>query len=91
MLDINNYPMQKITVELTDNNSLKALQALENENLIRIVQEPESESYALPGKPMSEQEFKSWVKFTEEQSTVSITEAKQLWAAQKKKLQRLTR
>ena len=83
--------MQKITVELTDNNSLKALQALEHKNLIRIVQEPEYDSYSLPGKPMSKEDFTNWVKNAEDNSTVSITEAKQQWATQKKKLQRLIR
>jgi hypothetical protein len=83
--------MQTVTIELTDNNSLKALQDLEQKHLIRIVKEPEINSYALPGEPMSEQDFKKWVENTEDSPTVSITEAKQRWAIQKKKLQKLIR
>ena len=86
-----NYLMQTVTIELTDNNSLKALQDLEHKHLIRIVKEPDLNSYALPGEPMSEQDFKKWIEYTEDSSTVSIIEAKQRWATQKKKLQKLIR
>jgi len=83
--------MQTVTIELTDNNSLKALQDLEHKHLIRIVKEPDLNSYALPGEPISEDDFKKWVEHTENSPTVSITEAKQRWASQKKKLQKLIR
>ncbi|VAW18251.1 hypothetical protein MNBD_BACTEROID01-2660 [hydrothermal vent metagenome] len=83
--------MQTITIELTDNNSLKALQDLEHKHLIRIVKEPDLNSCALPGEPISEEDFKKWVEYTEDSPTVSITEAKQRWATQKKKLQKLIR
>lgn len=83
--------MQRVTIELTDNDSLKALQDLEHKHLIRIVKEPDLNSYALPGEPISEDDFKKWVEFTENSPTVSITEAKQRWASQKKKLQKLIR
>jgi len=83
--------MQTVTIELTDNNSLKALQDLEQKHLIRIVKEPDLNSYALPGEPMSEADFKKWVEYTEDSPTVTITEAKQRWATQKKKLQKLIR
>jgi hypothetical protein len=83
--------MQKITIELTNNNSLKALQDLENRNLIRIVIEPDINSYALPGEPISEEDFKKWVEYTEDSPTVSLYEAKQRWATQKKKLHKLIR
>ena len=88
--------MQTVTIELTDNNSLKALQDLEHKHLIRIVKEPDPiaiglNSYALPGEPISEEDFKKWVEYAEDSPTVSITEAKQRWATQKKKLQKLIR
>lgn len=83
--------MQRVTIELTDNDSLKALQDLEHKHLIRIVKEPDLNSYALPGEPISEDDFKKWVEFTENSPTVRITEAKQRWASQKKKLQKLIR
>jgi hypothetical protein len=83
--------MQTVTIELTDKNSLKVLQDLEHMHLIRIVKEPDINSYALPGEPISEQDFKKWVEYTENSPTVSLTEAKQRWAIQKKKLQKLIR
>jgi hypothetical protein len=83
--------MQTITIELTNNSSLKALQDLEHKQLIRIVKGPDLNSYALPGEPISEEDFKKWVEYTEDSPTVSLTEAKQRWATQKKKLQKLIR
>lgn len=78
--------MQTIVIELTDSNSLKALQDLERQHIIRIVNEPEPDNYSLPGEPISDDNFKSWVDYTESSPTVSLTEAKQRWAAQRKKL-----
>ena len=83
--------MQTLTIELTRNDSLKALQDLEHRKLIRFVKEPDLNSYALPGEPISEEDFKKWIKYTENSPTVGLTEAKQRWAAQKKKLQKLIR
>ena len=83
--------MQKLTIELTGTDSLKALKDLEHKRLIRIVNNPDLDSYALPGEPISEEDFKKWVEYTENSPTLSITEAKQAWAAQKKKLQKLIR
>lgn len=83
--------MQTLTIELTDNNSLKALQELENKRLIRILKIPDLNSYAFPGEPISEADFKKWIEYAEDSSTLSITEAKQRWATQKKKLQKLIR
>lgn len=83
--------MQTVTMELTGSNSLKALQDLEHKHLIRIVKEPDLNSFALPGEPISEEDFKKWVEYTEDSPTVSITEARQRWATQKKKLQKLIR
>ena len=83
--------MQTLKIELIDNNSLKALQELEHKRLIRIVKEPDLNSYALPGEPISVEDFQKWVEYVEDSPTVSLTEAKQRWATQKKKLQKLTR
>ncbi len=83
--------MQTVTIELTDNNSLKVLQDLEHKHLIRIVKEHDFNSFALPGEPINEQNFKKWVEYAENSPAVSITEAKQRWATQKKKLQKLIR
>lgn len=83
--------MQTLKIELTDNNSLKALQELEQKRLIRIVREPDLNSFALPGEPVSEEDFRKWVEYAEASPTVSLDEAKQRWATQKKKLQKLIR
>ena len=81
--------MQTLTIELTDDNSLKALQDLEHKNLIRIVKQPDLNSYSLPGEPISAEDFRKWVEYSENSPTVSLTGAKQRWAQQKKKLQKL--
>lgn len=83
--------MQTLTIELTDNNSLMALQDLVHKNLIRIVKEPDITAYSLPGEPVSVEDFRKWIEYAENSPTVSLTEAKQRWAEQKKKLQKLIR
>jgi hypothetical protein len=83
--------MQTLTIELTGNNSLKALKELEHKRLIRIVSKPDLNSYALPGEGITEDDFKKWVEYTEDSPTVTVAEAKQRWATQKKKLQKLIR
>lgn len=83
--------MQIITIELTGNNSLKALQDLEQKHLIRIVKEPNLNSYSLPGDSISDQDFRKWIDYAGESPTISLTESKQRWTAQKQKLQKLIR
>lgn len=83
--------MQTLKIELTKSDSLKALQELESLHLIRIVNEPDANSYALPGKPISEENFKNWIESAENSPTVSLTEARQQWAGQKKNLKKLIR
>ena len=91
LIQCKTHLMQILTIELTDNNSLKALQELEHKQLIRIVKEPDINSYALPGEPISAEDFRKWVEYAEDSATVSLSEAKQRWATQKKKLQKLIR
>lgn len=83
--------MQILTIELTNNNSLKALEELEHKRLIRIIKEPDLNSYALPGEPVSVEDFRRWVKYAEDSPTVSLSDAKQRWEIKKKKLQKLIR
>ena len=83
--------MRTITIELTGNNSLKALQDLEHKHLIRILNEPDLNSYSIPGEPISSEDFRKWVEYAENSTTVSLTEAKLRWAEQRKKLQKLIR
>ena len=83
--------MHTITIELTNDNSLKALQDLEDKHLIRILQEPDINSYSLPGESISSEDFRKWVEYAENSPTVSLEEAKQRWKNQKKSLQKLIR
>jgi len=80
--------MHTLKIELTGKNSLKVLQELEHKNLIRIVNEPDLNYYSLPGDPLSHEEFYKWVKAAENTSMVSLIEAKQKWANQKKSLKK---
>lgn len=75
-----------LTIELLNSNALKSLKDLEQQHLIKIVEKPELTSYTLPGEPMSVEEFKNWVEYAEDSPKVSLSEAKQRWAAQKEKL-----
>jgi hypothetical protein len=81
--------MQSITIELTGSNSLKALQKLEQKHLIRILKEPDFNSYSLPDEPISNEDFRRWVEYAENSPKVSLNEAKHRWAEQKKALQKL--
>ncbi len=83
--------MQILTIELTGSDSLKALEELENKHLIRIVKQPDLNSYAFPGERLSEEDFKEWVEYAGESPAINISEAKQQWAIQKKKLQKRIR
>ncbi len=81
--------MRTITIELTGNNSLKALRDLENKQLIRILKEPDLNSHSLPGEPISKEDFRKWVEYAENSPTASLTEAKLVWSEQRKKLEKL--
>lgn len=83
--------MHTVTIELTSDNSLKALKELEHKNLIRILREPDLNSYSLSGEPISNEDFKKWVEYAENSPTVSLNEAKLRWTKQKKSLQKLIR
>jgi hypothetical protein len=79
--------MDKVIIELTGDNSLKALKELENRKLIRILRNPKQASYALAGEPISEVDFKNWIEYAENTPTLSLNEAKKQWSSQKRKLQ----
>ncbi|MCF8309382.1 MAG: hypothetical protein K9I68_10270 [Bacteroidales bacterium] len=83
--------MQTIIVKLTTEDSLEALKELEKKRLIKILTNPDLNSYALPGNQINDEDFKKWIEYTEESPAVSESEAKKLWAKQKKHLQKLTR
>jgi len=78
-----------LTIELLNSNALKSLKDLEHQHLIRIVKKPDLPSYALPGDPMSVEEFKNWIEYAEDSPSVTLHEAKAQWAAKKEKLRKL--
>jgi len=78
--------MQLLTIELTGNDSLEALQELENKHLIRIIKEPDYISYTMSGETLEKSDFQKWISYAENSESVSLAEAKQRWGIQKKNL-----
>ncbi len=82
--------MRTLTVEVKNNNALRLLHDLELNKVIRIVNEPETSSYALPGDPVSINDFKKWIDAAEHSPIISLSDAKNKWEQKKKQLQKLT-
>lgn len=84
--------MRTVLVELRDKKAFEELYSLEAKKLIRIVTENGTAySYALPGDPVSVEDFRKWITQAENTPTISITQAKKQWQARKKKLRQLIR
>ena len=83
--------MQTFTVQVTDDNGLKDLHALEQKHIIRIVDEAEIDFPSLPGEPLSVKAFKIWITDAENISTVDLKQAKAKWTSKRKQLQKLFR
>jgi hypothetical protein len=83
--------MQTFTVQVKDDNGLKALHALEQKHFIRIVDETENDFPSLPGKALSIKAFKIWISEAENTPTVDLKEAKTKWTRKRKQLQKLSR
>lgn len=81
--------MQTLTVQVTNQNALKALHILEEKKFIRIVDDSYLDSAVLPGVPMPLKAFKKWIADAEATATVSLKEAKQKWANKKNQLHKL--
>jgi len=82
--------MQTLLIELKNKTAYEELHNLEVKNIIRIVKDDFS-SVALSGDSLDVEDFRKWVEYAENTPTVSLTEAKQIWKARKKKLQRIIR
>jgi hypothetical protein len=54
--------MQTLTIELTGNNSLKTLKELEHKHLIRILKEPDLNSYSLPGETIQKKKLQKLIR-----------------------------
>ena len=81
--------MQTLTVEIKNNNALKALHSLEEKKIIKIVRDSNLDSPALPGEQLSLQAFKNWISDAENAASIELKDAKTKWANKRKKLQRL--
>jgi hypothetical protein len=80
--------MQTLTIQITDNNGLRAIHALEEKHFIRIVENADFESPALPGAALSLKAFKTWISDAENTPTIDLKEAKAKWANKRKQLQK---
>ena len=78
----------RLLIELKGKNSLKALRDLEEKDLIKILKEPDLNSYSFPGEPISEEDYKKWCEYGENLPAVSLIEAKQKWEDQTRKIKR---
>ncbi len=69
--------MQTLTLEITNNNALKALHDLEEKKFIKIVSEETFlDSASLPGTPLSLKTFKNWIANAEHSVTIELKDAK---------------
>lgn len=83
--------MLLLTIEVTDQNAMKTLYSLEEKHLIKIADDVDLNSAALPGTPLSLKAFKNWVKDAEGSATVSLKYASSKWAQKRKQLQKISR
>jgi hypothetical protein len=78
--------MQTLTVQVTDNNGLKALHALEQKHFIRILENTGTDSPALPGNALGMDAFRSWINAADDSPTITLQEAKVKWTHKRKQL-----
>lgn len=83
--------MQTFTVQVKGNGGLKALHALEEKQVIRIVEKTDFDSPALPGRVLGLKAFKNWIGTAEDSSTINLKEAKAKWMNKRKQLLKLTK
>jgi hypothetical protein len=81
--------MQTVTLEITHNKALLALQSMATKKKIRIIEKSEFNTPALPGKAVSLQEFRKWIANAETSPTISLQDARSAWTARKKQLQQI--
>ncbi|MEI8279019.1 MAG: hypothetical protein WCG87_04595 [Bacteroidota bacterium] len=83
--------MQTITIEIKNTTALKAIQALEHQHAINIIDTTDFDSPSLPGETLSISSFKKWIADAENAPTVSLSQAKAKWASNSKKIQKITK
>ena len=83
--------MQTVTIELTNDKALKALQDVEEKYFIKIIPESDRVSDALAGRALTNEEFTDLILGMANGPTVSLKDAKAVWAKQRKQLQKLSK
>jgi len=82
--------MQAFTVEIKNDDALKALQDLQEKHFINILSTPNLDSHVFPGEPLSAEEFKNFIDRRENGDFIPLKHVKESWAKKKKKLQALS-
>ena len=77
--------MKTLTIKINDSGALKALHALEEKGLIKIVTLP-----SLSGKAANMLAFEAWISDAENSRSMGLKEAKSKWASKRKQLKKLT-
>jgi hypothetical protein len=83
--------MQTVTVQIKNSNGLRALNALADKKIIRIVEDAALNSPALPGSALGIRAFKEWISATENSPTIDLSTAKTAWLKKRKQLTRLSK
>ncbi|MCD6013478.1 MAG: hypothetical protein K0Q79_3340 [Flavipsychrobacter sp.] len=83
--------MHTITLQINNANALKTIKNLETKHFVRVVDNLEIDSPALPGKRLSITEFRNWIKNAEQTQTVPFKQAQEKWANKRKQIQALTK
>jgi hypothetical protein len=81
--------MQTITLKINNNSVLKTLEELESRHLISIIREEGIGTPALPGTPLSLEQFRNWINNAEQGPTISLKDADEKWAKRKQQLKDL--
>jgi hypothetical protein len=80
--------VQTLTIQITDNTGLKALYALADKHVIRIVENSDFDSPSLAGPALPIKAFKAWIVDAENTPSIDLKEAKAKWATKRKQLQK---
>ena len=64
--------MQTLTIQITNNNALKAIHTLKEKHFIKIVEDSSIDSPTIPGAQMSLKAFKKWISDAEKGKTVDL-------------------
>lgn len=81
--------MYTLTIHITDKKALKVIHALQEKQVVRIVDDVSSESPVHEGRPLSISAFKRWIDAAEKAPSVSLKSAKTQWLKKRKQLSKL--